>query len=127
MLLVAAASATLLAAGDPSGLSASPSGQAVDTDGDGWTDEVELFIGTLPNQKCSTTMVANDEDPDAYPPDTTDSRGVNTQDIGKFVPHLNSHDGDGRYRNRYDFTMDGRVNTIDIAKYIPILGTVCIP
>ena len=28
---------------------------------------------------------------------------------------------------RYDFTMNGIVNTLDVAKYIPILNDICVP
>ena len=95
-----------------------------DTDSDGWTDAVELYIGTDPSQRCSATTTPT---VDAWPPDTNNDRSVNLTDIFKFVPMLNTAGPNLPYKKRYDLTMDNAINLSDIFKVVPSLNTSCIP
>ncbi|MCH7475607.1 MAG: thrombospondin type 3 repeat-containing protein [Gemmatimonadetes bacterium] len=92
-----------------------------DSDGDGWTDDVELFTGTNANRKCAADTVKNNEAVDASPADTNDDRTISVFDLVPFITYLNTTNP------RYDFNMNGIVNVLDVAKYIPILNTICVP
>lgn len=98
-----------------------------DNDGDDWTDVEEAVIGTLPAAACPANATANDEDPDAWPPDFDDNRVVNTTDVlqvlppyfGTSVPPTSS---------RRDLFPDGVINTTDVFRVLPpFLGSSCAP
>lgn len=82
-----------------------------DTDDDGFSDEIELAIGTDPNSACSTTSGT-----DAWPPDVDKNGVVNISDIflvaGSFGH--NSQDADWDLYKRYDLDTNGAVSMSDI-------------
>ncbi len=95
----------------------------VDTDGDGYDDATETFIGTDPLSACSTTTAPNDEPPpDAWPPDFNDDTLVWLPDIIAFMGALEP----APYNARFDLNTDGRVTTLDMALVAgPVYGTNC--
>ncbi|MCH7952758.1 MAG: hypothetical protein IIC25_02610, partial [Chloroflexi bacterium] len=98
-----------------------------DDDCDGFTTELENFVGTDPLGSCANTSTANDEADDQWPVDMTDDQRANTLDIAKYVPVLNSFAPGPPYTARLDLTMNGIVNTLDIAPFVPALNTTCLP
>jgi len=96
---------------------------ANDPDGDGWTTADENTIRTLPLVAYPTTASANDEDPDAWPPDFDDNRSVNISDVlalkpvfGTAVPPTSA---------RYDIAPSGAINITDVLALKPPFGTSC--
>ena len=86
-----------------------------DTDGDGFDDDVECYIGTDSLDDCPDSS----ED-DAWPPDIDISTQVNVVDIVMYKPVLG-----GPYDPRYDLDVSGVVNIVDVVIYKPVLGTSC--
>jgi hypothetical protein len=110
-----------------------------DSDGDGFSDSVEAFTGTMPNVACAATPAQNDEDPDAWPPDFNDDETVNILDIYRLTPPVfNSSrdpngdgdfsDADPNYTTRKDFNGDGAINIVDVFKMTPpVFNSTCTP
>ncbi len=87
-------------------------GGAVDTDSDGFTDAVEVAIGTDPNSSCSLTSGT-----DAFPPDINADGIVNiVNDIIPTASHFGakSTDSDWQQTRRYDMNGDTEVTIADI-------------
>lgn len=117
-----AASAFLLI--PPSGADA-----VTDTDGDGFDDAVESFVGTLTLEPCARTSDPDDEEPDARPSDFNDDQAVNILDIVQLTPPtFNSAPPDANYSIRKDLTADGVIDIIDIVLLTPpVFNTGCTP
>ncbi len=94
---------------------------AADTDGDGFNDFIEAFVGTNPNLACGT----DNWPPDMAPP--TRDRVVNITDVGEFRPVFNSVSGDGRYIQRRDLSADSRINIVDVGFLRPLFNKSCAP
>jgi hypothetical protein len=94
-----------------------------DTDGDGFSDGDEAFIGTLPMASCPATDAADDENPDAWPPDFDDNQVVNIVDLNKILPAPLGHWGETPaspgWSPRYDIVPDGVINILDLNKMLP--------
>jgi hypothetical protein len=101
-------------------------GNSPDTDGDGFTDAIENYIGTDPNLACG---------PSAWPPDFDDNQTVNLLDVLEFKPHYGSSvqnpdpNGDGiiDYDPRYDLNADGSIDLLDLLPLKPSFKTSCAP
>jgi C1A family cysteine protease len=93
-----------------------------DDDNDGWTDVVEIAIGTDPKDKCTDQP----GDRDAWPPDINRDTYANVLDIGLFRPVLNSRVGQPSYNARFDLKFDGSIDVLDIGLYRPVLRTRCV-
>lgn len=91
-----------------------------DGDCDGFTDAVEDFVGTDPNDPCANTATKDDEDDDRWPVDTNDDQFVNTFDL---LPYI----GSPPYEKRLDLNMDGSLNSDDFAEFSPFLNEPCLP
>jgi hypothetical protein len=101
-------------------------GTAIDSDGDGFGNGVETFVGSLAAVSCAGDPAANNESgPDAWPVDLDDNQRVNTVDVGHFVSRLGASRGDANYTARYDFTYNGLVNTVDVGGFVGHLGANC--
>jgi hypothetical protein len=98
---------------------------ATDSDGDGYSDTVEQFIGTNPNAACSSTTTPNDEAVDAWPPDFNDDKTVDLLDGNVLRNLFNSHTGDGVYQKRYDLNADGAIDLLDAQAIRVPYGTTC--
>lgn len=93
-----------------------------DSDGDGATDQLELFVGTLPNQRCAATTARNDEPVNSFPFDNDNNRVVNGSDLIVYAPAYGSVGPDPPYQRRFDVNMDNKVNGSDFIKFAPFYG-----
>lgn len=64
-------------------------------------DEIELFVGTEPSDRCS------------WPPDLNFDGRVDILDFGEISPHLGTVLGDPGYEPRFDLNMDNAVDSGD--------------
>ncbi len=87
-----------------------------DSDGDGYADVVEVFMGTDPFNPCP-----DNPDEDAWPPDVNNDKKVNILDALLYKPKLAPRP----YDRRYDLNTDGTVNILDALLYKPIIGSKC--
>lgn len=101
----------------------------LDSDDDGYYDGDEAFMGTDHLTACPTTSTANDEDPDAWPPDFDDNQFVNITDVVQVIPpYFGSGEGDPDYSERRDLAPDGFINITDVVKVLPpVFGSSCTP
>ncbi len=54
----------------------------MDSDGDGWCDSIEVYLGADPNDPCADTLAPNDEGPpDAWPVDFNDDQVADLEDV----------------------------------------------
>lgn len=81
-------------------------GMQGDDDNDGFSNSVELLMGTNPNKKCADS--ATDE---AWPVDTNNNQAINGGDVSKIVPYVSGLLG---YNKRYDLNLDGLNNKADV-------------
>jgi hypothetical protein len=93
-----------------------------DTDGDGFDDAVETFIGTDPLQPCSRTAAANDEELDAWPPDFNDDQKVSVVDVAMMRSAYGSTSSNNK---RYDLNANGIVNISDVVLIRAAYGASC--
>jgi len=94
-----------------------------DSDGDGFDDGVESYVGTDPLDDCP-----DDPSHDAWPPDLDIDTEVDIVDVLKFKPLFLSGlpcDGDPEYDNRFDLNANGCINIVDVLLYKPIIATQC--
>jgi hypothetical protein len=99
---------------------------AADTDGDGFDDAIEAFVGTDPLLPCNQTTTANDE-PDAWPPDFNDDRQVNILDVTALRAVYGTSSGQSGYNARYDLDASGGIGVTDTVRLRPVYGTACTP
>jgi hypothetical protein len=98
-----------------------------DSDGDRSTDQLELYVGTNPNQRCAATTTRKDEPVGATPWDIDNNRVVNGQDVGMFAPHFFViSPSDPRYSVRFDLNMDGKINGQDLGRLAPYFFKTCV-
>ena len=97
------------------GLAPPPDG---DSDGDGFDDDVEAFIGTDPFLACGAG---------AWPPDFNDDMRVNLLDVFAIRPVFGTASGDGTYLARFDLNASGNINLLDVFILRPYFGTECSP
>jgi len=78
----------------------------LDSDGDGFSDSAEAFIGTNPNLRCGLN---------AWPPDVNNSGKVDSVDIARVRAKFGLSQGSAGYLARYDLTADGKMDQTDIS------------
>ena len=88
----------------------------LDSDGDGFADTVELFVGTDPGIGCG---------PGAWPPDFNDDERVSITDVLELKASFGSVQGDVNYQARHDLNADGRISIADVLILKPIFGSSC--
>ena len=101
-----------------------PAGASADSDGDGFTNTQEAFMGTDAQAACPATGDTYDEEPDAWPPDGDDDGDADMGDVIRlmFGVILNP----AAYEQRSDFNASGAVDVGDlIAGYRNTLLTSC--
>jgi hypothetical protein len=86
----------------------------VDSDGDGFYDCAEAYMGTDPLDNCPD----NSSDA-AWPPDMKNDKVVNILDVSLFRGEL------GGSNPRFDLKIDGIVNILDVSMMRPYLGMQC--
>jgi len=91
-----------------------------DQDGDAYTNEAELYMGTDPFDSCPDGSWD-----DAWPPDNNNSGEVDLPDVLEFKPHFNCSVGQGCYDNRFDLNVDGAVALLDVLMLKPDFNTEC--
>jgi hypothetical protein len=92
----------------------------VDSDGDGFLDGDESYMGTDPNWECPATTAGDDETVDSWPPDFNDDTFVDILDVSRMAAQrFGSGRGDPDYDPRYDLNGDG---FIDITDYGAVNG-----
>jgi hypothetical protein len=95
-------------------------GSEPDSDGDGFTDVDESYLGTSPLSECPATSTSGDEEPDAFPADFDDNQAVNISDLGKILPPtFGSQYGGPNFVQRRDLRPNGVINILDIARVMP--------
>jgi mannan endo-1,4-beta-mannosidase len=101
--------------------------QSSDSDADGFSDNIENYIGTDPTKKCQTAPnPAGITDPNtAWPPDLNGDNSVTQADADAFKPHFNTRAGDLSYDRRFDLTSDGIIDISDVLAIKPYFGTSC--
>lgn len=90
-----------------------------DTDCDGWSNADEVWVGTNPNRKCSSTFNVSDEPIDSLPTDLNDDRVINLADW------LLLSKGFGKSIPRDDLNADGHVNASDLLMLNPVMFSRC--
>ena len=108
---------------------------SLDSDGDGFSNSVETYLGTDPNRACPATPAANDEPVDTWPPDFDDNQVINIIDLTQLMPPYfgstaqnpdTNNDGNPEYTPRRDLVPDGVINIIDVNKLLPpVYGSNC--
>ena len=96
---------------------------AADSDGDWWSNENELYMGTDPFDDCPDGSWD-----DAWPPDINNDTEVDILDVREYFapPHTYpSEVGEPGYDHRLDLTADGKINILEIMTLQPLLGTEC--
>lgn len=88
----------------------------IDSDNDGFDNETEVAIGTLPNVVCSQNGL------DAWPPDFNKDGKVDSQDDTLFKQQYGKF---RKYNKRYDLTANGSINKKDRQVFLSFLGKNC--
>jgi len=91
-----------------------------DSDGDGWTDVAENYVGTDPLDSCP-----NSPQHDAWPPDTNRDTHVDIMDVLLFKPVMFSQAGQPSYNPRFDLDTNGRIDVADILLLKPLMWMHC--
>ncbi len=117
-------SSTISVPGDSDGDTV-PDAIDTDDDDDGFSDTVELLVGTDHLDACAHTPVAGDESDDRWPPDWDDSQSVNILDVLQFKPRFGSSSSDGAYSPRFDLNIDDSIDLLDILPFKPYFGDTC--
>ncbi|MCH8919986.1 MAG: DUF1929 domain-containing protein [Chloroflexi bacterium] len=99
-----------------------------DTDGDGFSDGDEVFMGTEPLVACAATATANDEGPaDAWPFDFDDNQRAALGDVIGFIPVFNTFAPGPPYDPRFDLDASGGITLGDVLSYVPVFNLLCTP
>lgn len=102
----------------------------LDTDGDGFTDAAEVFMGTDPDDNCADTSTARDEEGGAYseplspwPPDFNDNGFIDIGDLVALSEHWTYHGYP--YHHRYDLNANGFCDIGDLSILAEYMGMTC--
>jgi len=91
-----------------------------DYDGDAFTNETEIYIGTDLYDKCPD----NSSD-DAWPLDINNDRYATMSDVNKFSGRLGATPGSPKWWQRLDLNTDGAITMADVSKYNGHIGEHC--
>ena len=98
---------------------------AQDSDGDGFSDSHEDYMGTNKNSRCSATSTAFDENPDAWAPDLDDDQDIDANDYNMIVAKYTTKVGDPGWDPRYDVIKNGVVEVNDVVYVYSRAGKNC--
>ena len=87
-----------------------------DDDNDGFTDDIEIYIGTDPLRACGDN---------AWPPDFNNDRFVTIVDVLGYKGKIGARLGDTNYTPRYDLNADGFITIGDVLLMKPYIGKSC--
>jgi hypothetical protein len=87
-----------------------------DSDGDGFVDHVELYMGTAVMQPCGAN---------AWPADFDDDGEITILDVLNMKAAFNSNVGDGNFDIRRDLNADSSVDILDVLSLRPVFGSLC--
>jgi len=93
---------------------------ANDSDGDGFSNGREMYVGTNPSDKCPPPD-------DAWPPDMDSDTDCDIVDILKFKPVILTSLGDAAYDRRFDLNASGNISIIDVILLKPYILQSCTP
>jgi hypothetical protein len=96
---------------------------ASDPDCDGFNTTRETSMGTLTMQQCPANPGANNEDPDAWPPDFDDNRTVNVIDVLAIKPFFGSMVPPTP--ERYNLVSGSDINVLDVLAVKPYFNLSC--
>jgi hypothetical protein len=104
-----------------------------DTDGDGWDDNTETYLGTDVSNKCAASSTANNEAlPDRWPLDFNDSQNENASDLLYNTPPPPAPPAgvvigltNGTFAVRDDLYPDGDLDVHDLAAFKTGFGQTC--
>lgn len=91
-----------------------------DSDGDGFSDDIEQYVGTNPFRACPRNLKDS-----SWPPDFNNDKKVDFADLNSFGSHLFSKLGQPAYSNRYDLNADGIINIGDVIVFGQYYGKNC--
>ena len=94
----------------------------VDTDGDGFNDDLECYLPTDQDDDCP-----NNPSHDAWPLDVDMSGDVSiTGDVFHYVGRVGTEPGDAGWWQRLDLDMSGDISiTGDVFLYVGVIGVTC--
>jgi Zn-dependent metalloprotease/subtilisin-like proprotein convertase family protein len=118
-------STTVSAPGDADG-DTIPDTVDTDDDNDGFSDTIELLVGTDHLDPCADTPTASDEADDRWPPDWDDSQSINILDVLQFKPRFGSSSSDAAYSPRFDLSADDSIDLLDLLPFKPYFGDTCV-
>jgi len=98
-----------------------------DTDGDGFSDAAEAFLGTDPLVSCNATTAVSDEEVDAWPADLNDDTTVGIADVVVLRGAYGSTSGDPGYDPRLDLDTNGQIGIGDVVTLRAVYGVTCDP
>ena len=97
----------------------------IDTDDDGFSDTIELFVDTDHLDPCANTATANDEADDKWSPDWNDSQSVDLADVLQFKPRFGSSSSDAACSPRFDLNADAGIDLLDLLPLKLYFGDTC--
>lgn len=98
---------------------------AIDSDGDGFTDALETYMGTDPTKSCAQDVTQNNETPfDNWPLDFNDSGNINVLDVSSYSSQFNKNVGAGADA-RHDLNSDGKIDVLDVSKFSAAFNKTC--
>lgn len=89
-----------------------------DDDNDGFSDTVEVYVGTDALLACGAA---------AWPPDFNEDQQVVIDDVLAMKDPFNSTLGDPAYIPRQDLTADGSIDIVDVLTIRPFFNSSCLP
>ena len=99
-----------------------------DTDGDGFSDGDEVFMGTDPLSGCAATSTASDEAlPDAWPFDLDDDQRAGITDVLSYLTVFNTSAPGPPYDRRFDLDASGLIGIVDVLSYLAVFNQTCTP
>jgi hypothetical protein len=91
-----------------------------DTDGDLFSDQQEVYLGTDPLDACADSR----SDP-AWPLDVNNDTAITASDVMNFRGRINSAHGDTGWWQRLDLNGDGVLTVTDVMQYRGKIGYTC--
>lgn len=99
-----------------------------DFDNDGFSNELEIYLGTDPLKKCSQMGLPYPNMTNlSWPADTKFDYKIDKQDAEVFTPYFGKRTDDSGFNVRYDLNKDGLINVRDVLTLNRFMGQSCAP